>query len=116
MFEDKMYDLIDENEINQIKQIKKYIETPLIFDDVFSDEEMFYLYQDALDTEKWGYNVTEYQQGLTGGIMGSRYWGWTFFNSKTNYYGDDTPQWVLDLLPFLSKHRLPAELNLIEKK
>ena len=96
---------------DKIKNITKFLETPLILDNVFSDIDIFHNYTDALKTEKWGYNISEYTQGLYN--PGPRFWGWTFYNDKTRYFSDDTPQWVLDLIPYLSKEKLPSELNLI---
>ena len=88
-----------------------FLDEPMILDDVLSEEDCIDFYRDAICTEKWGYNLSYNHIGLYDNVPsdGSKSWRWTFFNDKTQYFGDDTPQWVLDLIPYLDK---TLQLNL----
>ena len=90
------------------------INLPIIFDDVFTDNDMFHIYEDAVNMNQWKYDVSSMRKGLFGNISNHRFWGIKFLNDNTNYFNDITPSWIPQLLPYLD-HRTEGKLELLKR-
>tara|TARA_B100000029_G_scaffold477190_1_gene522026 strand:- start:3711 stop:4262 length:552 start_codon:yes stop_codon:yes gene_type:complete len=90
------------------------INLPIILDDVFTDNDMFHIYEDAVNMNQWKYDVSSMRQGLFGNISNHRFWGIKFLNDNTNYFNDITPSWIPQLLPYLD-HRTEGKLELLKR-
>ena len=77
---------------------------PIIFDDVFSDSNMFNIYEEIVNINQWKYDVTSKREGLLGNTGTDKFWGLQLFNENTRYFNDITPFWVTQVLPYLD-HR-----------
>ena len=88
---------------------------PIVFDDVFADNDMFHIYEELVNMNEWKYDVTSMRQGLLGNVSDHRFWGIKLLNDNTNYFNDICPSWITQILPYLD-HRTDNKLELCNRK
>ena len=62
------------------------IDSPIVFDDVFTENDMFHIYEEIVNMNEWKYDVTSMRQGLFGNVSDHRFWGIKLLNDNTKYF------------------------------
>jgi hypothetical protein len=70
------------------------LNNPIVYDDVFSYKDCTKFYEELDNSPNWCYNMSAVRGGFMGTILPHRAWGIDLLNPKTQYFNDNTPEWV----------------------
>ena len=91
------------------------LNNPIVYDDIFSYKDCTKFYEELDNNPNWCYDMSATREGFMGTIFPHRAWGINLLNPKTQYFNDNTPEWIAGHVSVDSRVAMHRTDNLLAK-